>query len=192
MNELRRKVIALLGASLESDILADILIALILREAGRLGGRPRKIDDLQAAVVPKPVTETSQETPIEGGGGVSGSDSGSQSVLSLVPSGPSQPIRKDRRSNEPAAWPGFEESFWPAYPRKDAKAEARRAWNRRRPDLATCLAALEWQRKRPEWLTPAADGRSTIPLPASWINGERWNDERPAARRDPNALPKLA
>lgn len=72
---------------------------------------------------------------------------------------------------------GFDR-FWAAYPRKEAKKDARAAWNKLRPDDAlidTMLAAIEaklraaggdWQR----------EGGRFIPLPATWLRGERWND----------------
>jgi hypothetical protein len=42
--------------------------------------------------------------------------------------------------------------------------------------LAELLAALEWQCKSSNW---RKDGGQFIPLPASWLNGERWKDEKP-------------
>jgi hypothetical protein len=183
VNELRRKVSALVDSIPERDLLVDLIIDVVARGLGRLGGRPRNgacvCDENSKSGVSEPVSEPKKEH-------------GSDLILDLRLSpdlgpDPSKPLIRERESDEP---PDFV-TFWAHYPRKDAKADARRAWKRRRPDLAKCLAALDWQRKRPEWLTPAADGRCTIPLPASWINGERWNDERPTVRRDPNALPVI-
>jgi hypothetical protein len=66
--------------------------------------------------------------------------------------------------------------FWTAYPKKKAKEDAQRAWEKRRPDsdlLAVMLRALERQKQTPDWQTEK--GRY-IPLPATWLNGGRWTD----------------
>ena len=73
------------------------------------------------------------------------------------------------------------DQFWTAYPKKKAKDDARRAWDRRRPDkilLSTILVAIEAQRRSPEWLK---DGGQFIPYPATWLNQARWMDESTAA-----------
>lgn len=74
----------------------------------------------------------------------------------------------------------FDLVFWPNYPLHKAKKDARKAWAKLAPDAelqakivralvrqvierAYRLARKEWV---PEW-----------PLPASWIRGERWEDE---------------
>jgi len=65
--------------------------------------------------------------------------------------------------------------FWEAYPRRQARIDAVKAWNQIRPDAGTVeaiLAALEWQRET--WDSP-----QFIPLPASYLRGHRWEDERP-------------
>jgi hypothetical protein len=80
--------------------------------------------------------------------------------------------------------PGFV-AFWAAYPRRENKPAAVRAFAKLAVDdtlLASMLAAIESQ-TRSGCLQPGAtrDGRSTIPHPASWLNGRRWEDEQPAA-----------
>ena len=72
------------------------------------------------------------------------------------------------------------EMFWKAYPRKQAKGYARKAWYKFNPDkelLDRILKAIEWQKKSPDWLK---EGGQFIPLPASWLNAERWDDEKPS------------
>jgi hypothetical protein len=86
-----------------------------------------------------------------------------------APSSP--PLEKD------ASWlAGFEE-FWTNYPRKDARRKAEQAWRnvkgRERPRLADLMQALGRQSTSPAWREQ--DGRF-IPLPATWINGRRWED----------------
>ena len=80
----------------------------------------------------------------------------------------------------------FESKFWPAYPRKVAKASAAKAFAKINPDdallermfaaLAVHVASEQWRRD---------DGRF-IPHPATWLNQRRWEDDaEPAAPFDP-------
>lgn len=68
------------------------------------------------------------------------------------------------------------ETFWGLYPKRVAKKDAERAWNRvgsaDHVDLLTALVA--WRRV---WL--ARGEMQYVPNPASWLNGERWTDELP-------------
>jgi len=68
--------------------------------------------------------------------------------------------------------------FWAAYPRKVGKPKAAEAWAKQGPPLAECLAALEWQRRSPQWVS---DGGRFVPHPATWINRHGWQDEPPQA-----------
>lgn len=73
------------------------------------------------------------------------------------------------------------QSFWEAYPKKKAKGDALKAFNKLNPDdslMEKMLSALEWQKKSFDW---TKDGGQYIPLPASWIRGMRWEDEPEAA-----------
>jgi hypothetical protein len=69
-------------------------------------------------------------------------------------------------------------SFWEAYPKKKGgKHEAFKAWNKasgRRPPLEKILAAITDQTNSRDW---KKDGGQFIPLPATWINQGRWEDE---------------
>jgi hypothetical protein len=76
---------------------------------------------------------------------------------------------------KPAAAEGFEE-FWQAYPRKTSKADALKVWNRDKPDLQTVLNALTWQKKQESW---TKDGGQFIPHPSTYLNGKRYEDEKP-------------
>jgi hypothetical protein len=104
--------------------------------------------------VPKPLTPTSDEP-------------------SLNRQEPSVPPR--RRGHAPAS-ADFDE-FWRAYPRKDDKKAARKAFDKMAPSsekLAIMLAALRRQAAGEDW---KKDGGKFIPYPATWLNGERWDDE---------------
>lgn len=69
------------------------------------------------------------------------------------------------------------ELFWAAWPRKVAKAEARKAWAqtaRVRPDLQTILTAIKAACGTEQWMRGQGQ---YIPHPATWLRGERWEDE---------------
>ncbi len=66
--------------------------------------------------------------------------------------------------------------FYKAYPRHEAKKKGQEAWSKNKPNLKICLESLKWQKEQSDW---KKDNGKWIPLPASWINGERWQDESP-------------
>ena len=71
---------------------------------------------------------------------------------------------------------GFD-SFWSAYPKKKAKGDAEKAFNKIKPDaelLKTMLDAIDAQSRSPDW---TKDGGQFIPFPATWLNQKRWEDE---------------
>lgn len=64
--------------------------------------------------------------------------------------------------------------FWESYPRKVGKVAVWKAWRRISPDqalLERMLSTLAWQKKSQQWQ------RGYIPLPMTWINQGRWEDE---------------
>lgn len=65
--------------------------------------------------------------------------------------------------------------FWNAYPRKQAKGAAEKAFAKVSDKIDIILTALEWQSKLEEW---KKDGGKFIPLPASYLNGKRWEDQK--------------
>jgi hypothetical protein len=67
--------------------------------------------------------------------------------------------------------------FWAAYPKKVAKADARKAWAQTegiRPPLEAILAAIKGACKTEGWMR---QGGQFIPHAATWLRGERWEDE---------------
>lgn len=71
--------------------------------------------------------------------------------------------------------PGFPE-FWAAYPRKQKRGDARKAWLQVAkviPPLPVVLGAIEEQRGSPQW---QRENGQFIPYPASWLRGECWGD----------------
>ena len=60
--------------------------------------------------------------------------------------------------------------FWAVYPKRVAKKDAEKAWKRLTSQQK--VAAMEALPKHIEkWADP-----EFIPYPASWLNGERWED----------------
>jgi hypothetical protein len=88
--------------------------------------------------------------------------------------GPAQARRQDE-------WPPEKEErfsrLWAAYPRREAKQDARKAFGQLDPDealLGVMLASLEKHKARPDW---RKEGGRYVPLPGTWIRGKRWEDE---------------
>lgn len=96
------------------------------------------------------------------------------SALSVVAS----KLAPNRPAPDLTALQAFETVFWPAYPRKIGKFEARKAWARLRlkdedqDSLDAIMAGLaryiadEWEPDRPRF----------IPHAATWLNQHRWED----------------
>ena len=67
--------------------------------------------------------------------------------------------------------------FWTAYPKKQGKGAAEKAWMKLKPSEALTnqmLEALELAKKCTQW---NRDGGQYIPNPATWLNQKRWEDE---------------
>jgi hypothetical protein len=76
---------------------------------------------------------------------------------------------------------GFAE-FWQAYPRKQAKQAAQKAWGNLAPDpelRRLILVGLEHAKRSRQW------SEGVIPHPATWINGRRWEDEIQTGAQQP-------
>ena len=91
-------------------------------------------------------------------------------------------LSKDSSNDPPIAPQGagcvdLFERFWAAYPRKQYKDRARRAWAKLSPDMDLCRKmseALNTQKQSDQWMRD--DGRY-IPHPATWLNGRCWEDD---------------
>lgn len=86
-------------------------------------------------------------------------------------------IRNQKDISHSADDPDFT-AFWSAYPRKVAKPAALKAWRsaKSRPPLADLLAALDRHKGSEQW-----QAARFVPHPATWINGQRWDDQLPTA-----------
>jgi hypothetical protein len=100
--------------------------------------------------------------------------------------------KKQRRVCSPSASESPDDgfaAFWKEYPRKDAKAQALKAWKKIKPTgqtLADLMAGLERRISSEQW---RKDGGRFIPYPATWLNNERWKDETDAAVSGKNSVP---
>ena len=68
--------------------------------------------------------------------------------------------------------------FWAKYPKRQARQDAWKAWQQLDPDadlIEEILTALEWQVEQVDWIK---DDGQYCPLPATYLRGERWTDER--------------
>ena len=69
------------------------------------------------------------------------------------------------------------QKFWEAYPRKEAKVDALNAFFRLNPNkdlIEIMLGVIKEQENCAQWRN---DDGLFIPLPATWINNRRWEDE---------------
>jgi hypothetical protein len=82
------------------------------------------------------------------------------------------PVTGPPAGPEPSIESDFAE-WYAAYPRHEAKGSALRAYKaaRKKVPKETLLAAVK--QSRPEFSDP-----KYTPLPASWLNAERWADEQ--------------
>jgi uncharacterized protein YdaU (DUF1376 family) len=73
------------------------------------------------------------------------------------------------------------ELFWAAYPKKEGKGACRRWWKDHKPDdvlLGLMLAKIEQAKLTQKW---NEQGGKFIPMPSTWLNQERWEDEYTAS-----------
>jgi hypothetical protein len=74
--------------------------------------------------------------------------------------------------------------FWNAYPRKEAKPKAWKAWQKpHMPPIEVILTAVSTQKESAQW--KKEDGQF-IPMPATWISHNRWEDIVEVPTRRPN------
>ena len=138
------------GCIFSRRMVKDEHIREIRGDAGRLGGNPNLLKQKQSKLVKQ--TDKQSLTP-------SSSSSSSE--------------------NTPIAPDELFENFWKAYPNRAAKQNAKKAWAKLKlaandPRLDAIRAGFSRAMQSREWLQ---DGGKFIPHAATWINGERWNDE---------------
>jgi hypothetical protein len=97
---------------------------------------------------------------------------------------PSAEIPGDSAREPDRTLPCFDD-FWVLYPRHVAKLAARKAWARVNPSahVAILEALVSW---RPVWRDKDPE---YLPHAATWLNGERWEDELPQGFRKREETP---
>lgn len=111
-------------------------------------------------------------------------------VLDIEPSlePPPKPPRKPsaKAPRPPVAASVDFDRFWAAYPRKDNRANAVRAFAKAvKAGHSPGFLADQAERWASLWAAERRD-RQYIPMPTTWLNGERWNDQPSAPRTAPN------
>lgn len=79
--------------------------------------------------------------------------------------------------------------FWALYPRKQDKAKALKAWAKLKvtDELFSLITkGLSAQVVSADWVK---EGGKYIPMPTTWLNGKRWEDEIPSAPTNVHLLP---
>ena len=141
------------------------------RENGRKGGRPPKVEtgDNSGGKNP-PLTEQSIAKQ-----GIAEQSRAEKISLSSADGLSAPAVSKTKKQKTDT--PGFDD-FWKVYPKHQGKAAAKKAWNTLAPDenlQSTILSAVERQRKNnPSWLE---ENGKFIPMPSTWLHGNRWEDE---------------
>lgn len=100
-------------------------------------------------------------------------------------------VAKISRDTEPMESATTFDDFWTLYPKRVAKRDAEKAWNRLSEDerMQAVVAVSKWRRI---WM---ARDLQYAPHASTWLNGARWEDELPAdavprpAAHAPAALP---
>lgn len=73
--------------------------------------------------------------------------------------------------------PTFDDDFWPVWPRKVGKLDARKAWAKALKHGVDPGEIVAGARRLAE--DPNRPELRFVPHPATWLNGERWTDEDP-------------
>ena len=95
--------------------------------------------------------------------------------------GPEKRREEKRKEEQPPLPPKGDidfVSFWEVYPKKDGKGYAIKAWEKAKksktlPHIQAVLLAIEREKQSTKWLK---DGGQFIPNPATWINGQGWEN----------------
>ncbi len=107
-------------------------------------------------------------------------------TLSSEPVGSDEQVSKPTSRKKPSP-EGFDD-FWKLYPRKEAKQRALKAWQKIKADeLPAIMAGLRVAIQTEQW---QKDGVRYIPLPASWLNERRWEDEITATKQASRSMPQ--
>ena len=179
------------------------------RENGRNGGRPASADNQEESKPKpdnekaEPETEAkenpfeTEDKPVENQNETKEKPNNNQEVTKPEPdkiydvdvdgdkdvdvdiySNPPTSPRRGSGRKKSADMDGFA-LFWQEYPRKAAKAAALKAWQKLNPSqelVERILAHVRDHKRSPDWIK---DGGQFVPYPATFLNGQRWEDDIP-------------
>lgn len=83
---------------------------------------------------------------------------------------------------------GFDK-FWAAYPKHEAKKLCRQWWAKHKPEdvlLGVMLAKIDQAKQTAKWKDR---GGKFVPMPLTWLNQERWDDEYTTAVKTKERIP---
>lgn len=89
------------------------------------------------------------------------------------------PIGEDRIGEERILYKYNFSSFWNSYPKKIGRGKCESIWKKLKPSqklIQTMILKIEAIKKTDQW---KKDNGQFIPLPATWLNQKRWEDETP-------------
>ena len=94
-------------------------------------------------------------------------------------------LEEELEKNKPLAIssPLFDE-FWQLWPRREGKANAVKAWQKATKKISESDLI---EKVRAYVTSPTLPQAQFVPHAATWLNGERWNDEPDPVRHDPDA-----
>lgn len=137
------------------------------RENGQKGGRPA--NNVKTQQNPTKPNETQQN-----------------------PNEPRQKTKDKRQKNNPPISPQGTDAwtaFWAAYPKKVAKLDAKKAWDRLAPDAGAVSAIMQGLARLKQSDQWTRDEGRYICNPSTFINQRRWEDETGPADAEPEELP---
>ena len=146
-----------------------------LRENGSKGGRPPKSETPEGEN--QTVSKETKKNLL-----VFSETKKSQSKTKPKPKPKPEP-KEENTPQKPPTGGGAFEAFWAAYPRKNGKLAAKRAFDRVHVPIETLVTAIRRQECSAQWT--AENGRF-IPNPATWLNQGRWEDEVEPVQRGTN------
>lgn len=141
--------------------LLDVIVSLIMPQIqSRIDGAKRGVEPPCSTPVQHPrVTHKIRQDKIR-------QDKSSKDIHPLPP----------KRGKQASYDAGFEE-FWKVYPKKQSKQTALKAWEKLKPDsdlTREIIEAVQARCRSQEWKD---QNGKFVPLPASYLNQQRWMDE---------------
>ena len=144
---------------------------------GKLGGRPKKAKEIEDSDKDKKPTGNRSVNPAE-----TNRLSDREEKIEKNPPNPQGGIEQTLElETEPAPKPrdpmeGFQ-LFWQAYPKKQGRTPAEKAWRKLQPDAETVRRIVEHVQARRTSEDWTKDLGQFIPLPSTFLNQKRWTDE---------------